>query len=184
MAKTLGARGPKQAGLASFFGFLSSSCSFAALAASRSIFAKGAHPVNAIAFLIASTNLVIELGIVLWVLVGWRFTSANFVLGIVMIVYANLLTRIWFPSKLTEAARAHAKESQKCEGMDVDQFMRGSWRDKLFSRKGWKRIADAFFLEWRMVWKEILIGFTNRGLYIRPGATECVERHLPARRRR
>ena len=78
MARLLGRRGAKQAALASFFGFVSSSCSFAALAASRSVFAKGAHPVNATAFLISSTNLVIELGIVLWVLVGWRFTAANF----------------------------------------------------------------------------------------------------------
>lgn len=72
MAGALGDRGAKQSGLAAFFGFVSSSCSFAALAATRSVLVKGAHPVNALAFLISSTNLVIELGIVLWVLVGWR----------------------------------------------------------------------------------------------------------------
>src|SRR3546814_1721599 len=65
MANVLGERGPTKAGLASFFGFVSSSCSFAALAASRSVLVKGAHPVNALSFLIASTNLVLELGIVL-----------------------------------------------------------------------------------------------------------------------
>lgn len=66
MAKVLGERGPKEAGIGGFFGFISSSCSFAALAASRSVLVKGAHPMNSMAFLIASTNLVIELGIVLW----------------------------------------------------------------------------------------------------------------------
>ena len=65
MARLLGERGAKQGALASFFGFISSSCSFAALAASRSVLAKGAHSANAVSFLIATTNLVIETGIVL-----------------------------------------------------------------------------------------------------------------------
>jgi uncharacterized membrane protein YraQ (UPF0718 family) len=80
MADLPGDRGPRHAGLAGFFGFISSSCSFAALAATRSLFIKGAHPVNAITFLVASTNLVIELGIVLWVLLGLKFTFANVLL--------------------------------------------------------------------------------------------------------
>ncbi len=97
MADLMGERGLKPASLAGFFGFVSSSCSFAALAASRSILVKGAHPINAQAFLIASTNLVIELGVVLWVLLGWRFTLGNFLLGTLMIAYAYLVTRVWFP---------------------------------------------------------------------------------------
>ena len=86
MAEALGERGAKEAGIAGFFGYISSSCSFAALAASRSVLVKGAHPMNSIAFLIASTNLVIELGIVLWVLLGWKFTLANFLLGLIMML--------------------------------------------------------------------------------------------------
>src|SRR5680860_1311430 len=77
MARVLGKRGPKKAGLAGFFGFVSSSCSFAALAASRTVLVKGAHPVNALVFLIASTNLVIELGIILLILLGWHFFIGN-----------------------------------------------------------------------------------------------------------
>ena len=88
MAQALGNRGARQVALAGFFGFISSSCSFAALAASRSVLTKGAHPANALAFLIASTNLVLELGIVLWVLLGWKFTLGNFLLGAFMILYA------------------------------------------------------------------------------------------------
>ncbi|MBM9595033.1 permease [Roseitranquillus sediminis] len=163
MAKILGERGPKVAGIAGFFGFISSSCSFAALAASRSVLVKGAHPMNSIAFLIASTNLVIELGIVLWVLLGWKFTLANFLLGVLMIVYAYILTQLWFPSGLVDQAKEHGENAQQSEGMDMDHGMKGSFRDKLVSRKGWQRIAQAFFMEWKMVWKEILLGFTIAG---------------------
>ncbi|NYZ14701.1 transporter [Azospirillum sp. RWY-5-1] len=163
MGRALGDRGVRPAGLAAFFGFISSSCSFAALAASRSVLVKGAHPVNALAFLISSTNLVIELGIVLWVLLGWRFTLANILLGLVMVVYAYALTALWFPARLAEAGRRHAEQAQKSEGMDMEPDSRGSWRDTLASRQGWRRIARAFVMEWAMVWKEILFGFTVAG---------------------
>ena len=162
MARALGERGVKEAGLAGFFGFISSSCSFAALAASRSVFAKGAHPVNAIAFLIASTNLVIELGIVLWVLIGWRFTLANFLLGVVMIAYAYLLSRLWLPERMAEDARKHAEAAQKAEETN-GEISAGGWVEKLGSREAWTRIAQAFLMEWKMVWKEILFGFTVAG---------------------
>ena len=156
MAKVLGERGLRQAGLTSFFGFVSSSCSFAALAASRSVVVKGAHPANALSFLIASTNLVLELGIVLWVLLGWKFTLGNILLGLVMVAYAYGLTRLWFPSGLAEEAKRHAEQAQKAEGMESAHGVRGSWRDKLFSRAGGRRIAQAFFMEWKMVWKAFL----------------------------
>lgn len=105
IANVLGDRSAKQAGVAGFFGFVSSSCSFAALAASRSILVKGAHPVNSIAFLISSTNLVIALGIVLLVLLGWKFMVANFLLGVLMMIYAYALTLIWFPKSFVMDAR-------------------------------------------------------------------------------
>ena len=163
MAGALGERGLRQAGLSAFFGFISSSCSFAALAASRSVFVKGAHAANALAFLISSTNLVIELGVVLWVLVGWRFTLGNILLGLLMVTYAYALASVWFPYTLAGEARRHAEKAQRREGMDMDAGIRGSWRDKLFSAEGWVRIAHAFFMEWKMVWKEILFGFTVAG---------------------
>lgn len=163
MARALGDRGPRQVGLAGFFGFITSSCSFAALAASRSIFAKGAHPVNAIAFLIAATNLVIELGVVLWVLVGWRFTLANFLLGIVMILYAYAATRIWLPAGLAQSARKHARKVQRDEGAAEASAQSGAWTERVRSRRTWSQIANAFVMEWKMVWKEILFGFTVAG---------------------
>lgn len=109
MARVLGERGTKQAAIAGFCGFISSSCSFAALAASRSVLAKGAHSANAIAFLIASTNLVIETGIVLWVLVGRKFVVANFLLGVLMIVYAYILTAFTLRQWLADVGREHAE---------------------------------------------------------------------------
>ncbi|MGG6238379.1 permease [Nodosilinea sp. AN01ver1] len=164
MARLMGKRGPKRAALASLFGFVSSSCSFAALAASRSILVKGAHPVNAIAFLIASTNLVIELGIVLWILMGWQFVLGNFLLGVLMILYAYLIARTWFPKQLADAARAHA-EQQQSEGMqhDMSNNSDSGWWQKITSLAGWQAIASAFFMEWKMAYKEILFGFTIAG---------------------
>jgi uncharacterized membrane protein YraQ (UPF0718 family) len=165
MAKTLGDRGLKQVGLAGFFGLISSSCSFAALAASRSVLTKGAHPVNVVAFLIASTNLVIELGLVLWALLGWRFSVANWLLGILMIAYYYAITRLWSPDRLADNARAHAKQAEEAEGgmqHDTDNDQR-SWKETLTSRSGWQAIADSFFMEWKMAYKEILFGFTVAG---------------------
>ena len=163
MGRALGERGPKEAALGSFFGFISSSCSFAALAASRSVLVKGAHPINAIAFLVASTNLVIELGIVLLVLLSWHFLVGNFALGVLMIVYAYLLTRLWLPDELGAHAREHAERQQEEEGMMQHAPEGMSWKEKLTSRAGWKAIADAFFMEWKMAYKEILFGFTVAG---------------------
>ncbi|MGH7481820.1 MAG: permease, partial [Longimicrobiales bacterium] len=162
MARVLGERGLKEGALSGFFGFVSSSCSFAALAASRAVLVKGAHPVNALAFLIASTNLVIELGLVLLVLLGWRFLLGNLLLGLLMVLYAYLLTRLWLPLDLAGDAREHAEDAEAGE-MDVRTPERMSWREKLRSREGWVAIADAFLREWKMVWKEILFGFTIAG---------------------
>ncbi len=114
---------------------------------------------------IASTNLVIELGIVLWVLLSWHFVVGNFLLGILMIVYAYVITKFWFPDQLAQFARDHAEQQQSQEGMDHNMSDEGrkSWWDKITSRSGWQAIADAFFMEWKMAYKEILFGFTVAG---------------------
>lgn len=160
MARALGERGLREASLAGFFGFISSSCSFAALASSRTVLAKGAHPTNALAFLVASTNLVVELGIVLFVLLSWHFVLGNFLLGLLMIVYGWLLMRVWLPEGMVEAARERARAG---EGEVSGEEERDGWRVVLATRRGWARIADAFFWEWGMVWKEIIFGFTVAG---------------------
>ena len=163
MARTLGRRGLRQAALGGFFGFVSSSCSFAALAASRSVLVKGAHAANAVAFLIASTNLVIELGIVLVILLGWHFFAGNLMLGLLMIAYAYLLTSLWLPRGTVKEACGRAREGLEQESGESRPEGGMPWREALGTRGGWKRIADAFLMEWRMVWKEILVGFTVAG---------------------
>ena len=163
MARLLGERGAKQGALASFFGFISSSCSFAALAASRSVLAKGAHSANAVSFLIATTNLVIETGIVLWVLVGWEFVAANFLLGILMIIYAYVLTAFTLPEWLADKGRAHA-EKIEAEELEHPSPENMTWWQKLTSAAGWKIISFKFFGEWKMAYKEVLFGFTIAGI--------------------
>ena len=85
MQRTMGTSGPKSIALGTFFGFISSSCSFAALATTRSLFHKGAGLVPALAFMLASTNLVIELGIVIAVFLSWQFVAGEYVGGIFLI---------------------------------------------------------------------------------------------------
>src|SRR5580692_9261391 len=92
-------------------GAASSSCSYAAIAIARSLFAKGASAITALAFQFASTNLVWELGLVLWVLMGWQFTLAEFVGGIVMIVLMTVLLRLFVSRSLEQEARVHAREA-------------------------------------------------------------------------
>src|SRR5258708_3853416 len=97
MAKTLGCDGPKCLTFATLFGIASSSCSYAAVSLARSIFQKGASFTSSMAFELASTNLVIELGIILIVLMGWQFAAAEFAGGILMVILIGLL----FPFPLT-----------------------------------------------------------------------------------
>ena len=92
-------------------GAASSSCSYAAIAIAKSLFQKGASAATALAFQFASTNLVWELGLVLWVLIGWQFTLAEYVGGIVMIVLMALLLRLFVSPRLEEQAREHAQEA-------------------------------------------------------------------------
>ena len=92
------------------FGAASSSCSYAAIAIARSLFAKGASAATALAFQFASTNLVWELGLVLWVLLGWQFTLAEFVGGIVLIALMAILLRVFVSPRVERAARRHAEQ--------------------------------------------------------------------------
>src|SRR5581483_9496849 len=94
MAKALGGDSPKNLTLATLFGIASSSCSYAAVALARSIFQKGASFTSAMAFELASTNLVIELGIILLVLMGWQFTAAEYFGGILMVIFIALIFRL------------------------------------------------------------------------------------------
>ena len=108
---SLSGSGPKPVTLASALGAASSSCSYAAIAIAKSLFEKGASAATALAFQFASTNLVWELGLVLWVLIGWQFTLAEYLGGIVMIVLMTVMLRAFVSRRLEREAREHARRA-------------------------------------------------------------------------
>src|SRR5512146_1122882 len=139
-------------------GAASSSCSYAAIAIAKSLFQKGASASTALAFQFASTNLVWELGLVLWVLLGWQFTLAEYVGGIVLIVLMAALLRLFVSPRLEEQARRHAQEAQ--EGHVHDHGCHGGHGGE---PDRWTAVALAFRADWTMLWKEITIGFLLAG---------------------
>src|SRR3954465_10478443 len=108
---SLSGAGARPVGLATVLGAASSSCSYAAIAIAKSLFQKGASMVSALAFQFASTNLVWELGLVLWVLIGWQFTLAEYVGGIVMILLMWAMLRLFVPPAVEAEARRHAERA-------------------------------------------------------------------------
>ena len=145
-------------------GAASSSCSYAAIAIAKSLFQKGASAVTALAFQFASTNLVWELGLVLWVLIGWQFALAEYVGGIIMIALMALLLRRFVSPRLEEQARAHAQEAGA--GHEHDHGSDGEarpWREKLTSVDAWAEVGGNFRGDWGMLWKEITLGFLLAG---------------------
>jgi uncharacterized membrane protein YraQ (UPF0718 family) len=159
MRRTMSGAGPRSVALGAFFGFISSSCSFAALATTRALFAKGAGLVPALAFLLASTNLVIELGIVIAVFLGWQFVVGEYAGGVLLILLMWLLLRLTLPRTLADAARRRAREAEG--GDESDEVP--DWKDLIRSREGWRRVAGRYVMEWHMVWKDVTIGFTVAG---------------------
>ena len=160
MKKSMGDAGASSVGFGAFFGFISSSCSFAALATTRSLFAKGAGLVPSLAFLLASTNLVIELGIVIAVFLGWQFVVGEYAGGILLILLMWLVVKLTLPRKLSESARDQAR---KAIDSDTDEEA-PDWKELIQSRDGWQRVASRYVMEWHMVWKDVTIGFTVAGI--------------------
>jgi uncharacterized protein len=145
-------------------GAASSSCSYAAIAIARSLFEKGASAVTTLAFQFASTNLVWELGLVLWILIGWQFTLAEFVGGIILIALMALALRLFVSPRLEEAARRHAQQAAARGHLHGAAGTAGiSWRERLASVDAWTDVAHNFRTDWRMLWKEITIGFLLAG---------------------
>ena len=160
MQQAMGHDGPKSVLIGSFFGFISSSCSFAALSATRALFQKGAGLIPSLAFLLASTNLVIELGIVIALFLGWQFVVGEYVGGVLLIGFAWLFVRLTKPDKLIKKARRKLED-----GHDHDHHSHAeNWLDKLTSIDGWRQIGATYVMEWQMVWKDVLIGFTVAGI--------------------
>jgi uncharacterized membrane protein YraQ (UPF0718 family) len=144
-------------------GAASSSCSYAAIAIAKSLFQKGASAVTALAFQFASTNLVWELGLVLWVLIGWQFALAEYVGGLLLIALMAALLRFFVSPRLEQRARRHAQEAQAGHQHHSEDAERGGWRERLSSAAAWTDVAANFRADWGMLWKEISIGFLLAG---------------------
>ena len=147
---------------ATTLGAASSSCSYAAIAIAKSLFQKGASAASALAFQFASTNLVWELGLVLWILIGWQFTLGEYVGGIVMIVLMSLFLRAFVPRREEEAAREHARDADAGHQHHAAGSELG-WRARLASPEAWSDVAHNFRADWQMLWKEIVTGFVLAG---------------------
>ena len=167
MSRLLPDDSPRSLSIACGLGAASSSCSYAAVAMARSVFRKGADFTAAMAFEFASTNLVIELGIILAVLIGWQFTAAEFLGGPLMIVLLALLFRALLKPRMVQAAREQADrglvgvmEGHAAMDMSVTE---GSIWSRLRSSAGHTAISHYFVMDWVSIWKDIAIGLLIAG---------------------
>jgi uncharacterized protein len=169
--RALGGGGVRPVALATGLGAASSSCSYAAIAIAKSLFAKGASAASSLAFQFASTNLVFELGAVMWVLLGWQFTLAEFIGGFVLIATMTVLLRAFVSRRLQSEARAHAERVEDGHvhhtAGDTPGAMgagaRPTLRGRLRSVQAWSDVAHNFRNDWTMLYKEIAIGFLLAG---------------------
>jgi uncharacterized protein len=164
----LSGSGPGPLARATGLGAASSSCSYAAIAIAKSLFSKGASAATALAFQFASTNLVWELGLVLWVLIGWQFALAEYAGGIVMIVLMAAGLRLFVSRQAEAVAREHAQvaasgHQHQAAGEQLP------WRDRLTSARAWSDVAHNFRGDWQMLYKEITAGFLLAGFIAQLG---------------
>ncbi|HWX09956.1 MAG TPA: permease, partial [Gaiellaceae bacterium] len=160
--RSLSGSGFRPVSFATLLGAASSSCSYAAVAIAKSLFEKGASAATALAFQFASTNLVWELGLVIWILMGWQFTLAEFVGGIVLIALMWALLRVFISPRLEAQAREHARAADTGH-QHHSTASSLPWRQRLRSAEAWSDVAHNFRGDWQMLWKEISIGFVLAG---------------------
>jgi uncharacterized membrane protein YraQ (UPF0718 family) len=168
VARVLGDDRPKTLAIASLLGAASSSCSYAAVALARSLFRKGADFTAAMAFEIASTNLVVELGVILALLMGWQFTLAEFTGGPIMIVVLALLFRLFLRDRLLRQAREQAERgvAGSMEGhaaMDMSVGGDGPFLRRLLSGRGFTSVSHVFVMEWAAILRDLVVGLFVAG---------------------
>src|SRR5499425_2760059 len=168
IARHLGNSNTRTLALATGLGAASSSCSYAAVALARALVRRGASFTTAMAFEIASTNLVIELGIILALLISWQFTLAEFTGGPIMIILMAVAFRIFVRKRTITAARDQADKglAGSMEGhaaMDMSIGSAGSFRKRLLSRDGYTSVSHIFVMEWAAVLRDIVVGLLIAG---------------------
>ncbi len=168
ISRMLGDDRPATLAKATGLGAASSSCSYAAVALARSLFRKGSSFTAAMVFEIASTNLVVELGVILALLLSWQFTLAEFVGGPIMIVLLSVAFRLFVRGTLIEQARRQADRglAGSMEGhaaMDMSIQDEGTFLRRLFSADGCTAVSHIFVMEWAAVLRDIVIGLVIAG---------------------
>ena len=166
--RSLAGSGPRPIAIATGLGAASSSCSYAAVAIAKSLFQKGASAASALAFQLASTNLVWELGLVLWVLIGWQFTLAEYLGGIVMVALSALMLRLFVSPALESRARTHAQAADDGHNHHAASSAMG-WRERVRSLAAWSDVAHNFRGDWQMLWREIATGLLLAGFLAQLG---------------
>jgi uncharacterized protein len=166
--RLLGDDRPKTVAIAASLGAASSSCSYAAVALARALIRRGANFTAAMAFEVASTNLVIELGIILALLIAWQFTLAEFIGGPIIIVLMAIAFRLFVRKRLIDAAREQADQglAGSMEGhaaMDMSITSGGSLSRRLLSRDGYTAVSHIFVMEWAAVIRDVVIGLLVAG---------------------
>jgi uncharacterized membrane protein YraQ (UPF0718 family) len=170
MRRLLPDSSPRSLVIATALGAASSSCSYAAVALARSLFRKGADFIAAIAFEIASTNLVIELGVIMAIVLGWQFTAAEFVGGPLIIIFTSVLLRRLVRPRVLEAARRQAERGVKGSmeahaTMDMSVEGTGPLLRRLTSSRGWTSTAAYFVMDWAAVLRDIVGGLLIAGAF-------------------
>ncbi len=160
MKNAMGNENTRSVGLATFFGFISSSCSFAALATTKSLFKKGAGFIPSLAFLLASTNLVIELGIVISVFLSWQFVAGEYIGGILLILAMWVFVKLTRPGKLVKKVREKLSSGQD----DKSEEEIPDWKERITKKSAWGKVGMHYQMEWNMVWKDVTIGFAVAGI--------------------
>jgi uncharacterized membrane protein YraQ (UPF0718 family) len=168
VVRLLGDARPRTLVLATGLGAASSSCSYAAVALARALFRQGADFTAAMAFEVASTNLVIELGVILALLMGWQFTLAEFTGGPLMIVFLAVLFRLLLRERLLAQAREQAGRglAGSMEGhaaMDMSVQRDGSFARRLLSGEGFTAVSHVFVMEWAAIIRDLVIGLLVAG---------------------
>ncbi|MDQ2680215.1 MAG: permease [Candidatus Eremiobacteraeota bacterium] len=162
MRKELGRNGVREIALATAYGAASSSCSYAAAALSKTLFKKGAGIIPSLAFLFSSTNLVIELGIILYLLMGWQFTVAEWVGGLVLVALMAILVKLTYPTRLIEEARRHVDETSGHDHGDTVVEGANLW-EKLRNPQTHVLVAQNAAMDWSMLRTDLLLGFLIAG---------------------
>jgi uncharacterized protein len=182
ITRLLGDDRPRTLATAAALGAASSSCSYAAVALARALFRKGASFTAAMVFEIASTNLVIELGVILALLIAWQFTLAEFIAGPIMIVLVAVAFRLFVRGKLIQAARQQADKglAGSMEGhaaMDMSIRSGGSFWRRLASSEGYTAVSRIFVMEWASVIRDVVGGLLIAGA-IGAWVPDTIWRHL------